>query len=177
MKKNIVRALLARGCRVTIVPWNTPARGHRGPARPDGILLSNGPGDPEDVPRGHRDWCAQLRGRYPIFGICLGPPDHFAGLRRQDLQAEIRPPRRQPPGQEPANRQNRDHLARTTPTPSIADSLDGHGAWSSRTSTCSTTRLRAWHARRTGCSRVQYHPESAPGPQDSGYLFDQFIQS
>ena len=70
MKQNIVRSLNRRGCRVTVVPWSTSAREiieHN----PDGIFISNGPGDPTDVP------CVvqtlkSLIGNYPLFGICLG---------------------------------------------------------------------------------------------------------
>ena len=70
MKKNIVRSLLARGCRITAVPWNTPAS-VIDRYKPDGIFLSNGPGDPTDVPE-VIETVRMLRGKYPIFGICLG---------------------------------------------------------------------------------------------------------
>lgn len=70
MKLNIVRSLNARGCDVTIVPWNTPAE-HIEELRPDVVFLSNGPGDPTDVPP-VIDTIHQLRGKYPMFGICLG---------------------------------------------------------------------------------------------------------
>ncbi|MBP5729751.1 MAG: glutamine-hydrolyzing carbamoyl-phosphate synthase small subunit, partial [Clostridia bacterium] len=70
MKQNIVRSLTGLGCRVTVVPWNTPAAAIR-EMRPDGIFISNGPGDPTDVP----ETIAAVRGligSFPIFGICLG---------------------------------------------------------------------------------------------------------
>lgn len=70
MKRNIVRSLNRRGCTVTVLPWNTPADKIRA-LQPDGILLSNGPGDPTDVP----ETIAIVRsliGSFPIFGICLG---------------------------------------------------------------------------------------------------------
>ena len=70
MKRNIVRSLIKRGCRVTIVPWNTSADEIRS-LHPDGIFISNGPGDPTDVPETIRT-IQQLIGLYPIFGICLG---------------------------------------------------------------------------------------------------------
>lgn len=70
MKQNIVRSLNQRGCTVTIVPWNTTA-GEIEKMSPDGIFISNGPGDPTDV-QPVIETIKALRGKYPIFGICLG---------------------------------------------------------------------------------------------------------
>ena len=70
MKRNIVRSLNHRGCHVTVLPWNTPAERIRA-LQPDGILLSNGPGDPTDVPQTIAA-VRSLIGSFPIFGICLG---------------------------------------------------------------------------------------------------------
>ena len=70
MKLNIVRSLNERGCNVTVVPFNTTAREIEF-MEPDGVFLSNGPGDPQDVPE-VAETVRQLRGKYPIFGICLG---------------------------------------------------------------------------------------------------------
>ncbi|MBP5383857.1 MAG: carbamoyl phosphate synthase small subunit, partial [Lachnospiraceae bacterium] len=70
MKENIVRSLHERGCKVTIVPFDTDAETIKG-LKPDGILISNGPGDPENVGK-TIDTVRQLHGFCPIFGICLG---------------------------------------------------------------------------------------------------------
>lgn len=70
IKLNIVRSLNKRGCNVTVVPYNTTAKEIMD-LKPDGIFLSNGPGDPEDVKEVIK-LVKQLRGKYPIFGICLG---------------------------------------------------------------------------------------------------------
>ena len=70
MKLNIVRSLNARGCNVTVVPYNTTAREIEF-MEPDGLFLSNGPGDPQDVPE-VAEVVRALRGKLPIFGICLG---------------------------------------------------------------------------------------------------------
>ena len=70
IKLNIIRSLNARGCNVTVMPYNTPAAEVE-KMKPDGIFLSNGPGDPQDV-KPVIELVRQLRGRYPIFGICLG---------------------------------------------------------------------------------------------------------
>lgn len=70
IKLNIIRSLNARGCNVTVMPYNTSAAEIER-MKPDGIFLSNGPGDPEDVIP-VIDLVKKLRGKYPIFGICLG---------------------------------------------------------------------------------------------------------
>ncbi|MEE3455266.1 MAG: glutamine-hydrolyzing carbamoyl-phosphate synthase small subunit, partial [Succiniclasticum sp.] len=70
MKQNIVRSLNKRGCSVTIVPWDTTAETIRS-LQPDGVFISNGPGDPTDVPQ-TIETIRQLLGTVPIFGICLG---------------------------------------------------------------------------------------------------------
>ncbi|MGM9635410.1 MAG: glutamine-hydrolyzing carbamoyl-phosphate synthase small subunit, partial [Candidatus Avispirillum sp.] len=70
IKLNIVRSLNARGCNVTVMPYNTPAE-EVIKCKPDGIFLSNGPGDPEDVTP-VIELVRALKGKYPIFGICLG---------------------------------------------------------------------------------------------------------
>ena len=70
IKLNIIRSLNKRGCNVTIVPYNTTAKEIQS-LKPDGIFLSNGPGDPEDVKEVIK-LVKELRGKYPIFGICLG---------------------------------------------------------------------------------------------------------
>lgn len=70
MKMNIVRSLSRCGCKVTIVPWNTPADAIVA-LEPEGVFISNGPGDPADVPQ-TIETIKKLIGKYPIFGICLG---------------------------------------------------------------------------------------------------------
>ena len=70
MKDNIIRSLVKRNCCVTVVPWNTPAQ-KIWSLNPDGLFLSNGPGNPEDV-REVINTVRQLRGMFPVFGICLG---------------------------------------------------------------------------------------------------------
>ena len=70
IKLNIVRSLNARGCNVTVMPWNTTAEELEA-MKPDGVFLSNGPGDPEDVVP-VIELVRRLRGRYPIFGFAWG---------------------------------------------------------------------------------------------------------
>ena len=76
IKLNIVRCLNARGCNVTVVPFDT-ATEEIAALSPDGVFFSNGPGDPSDVPE-TAELLKKIRGRYPVFGICLG--HQLAGL-------------------------------------------------------------------------------------------------
>ncbi len=107
IKQNILRMLTREGCRVTVVPAETTASDVLA-LKPDGVFLSNGPGDPEPVDyavKAIRD----MMGRVPVFGICLGASALRIGAGRPHLQVEIRPSRRQPPGQKQHHRQSGDH--------------------------------------------------------------------
>ena len=98
IKHNIIRKLNEKGCNVTVVPYDITAEEVMA-FRPDGLFLSNGPGDPTDVMPGAP---ADLR-------YLPGTPGDFAGLRSPHLQDEVRTSRRQPPREEPRNGQGRDH--------------------------------------------------------------------
>ena len=109
MKWNILRCLVQVGCKVTVLPGTATAEdvlAHK----PDGIFLSNGPGDPEPLSYAI-DTIRGLAGKKPIFGICLGHQLLGLALGGEDVQAEVRPSRRQSAGAEPADRQGRDHHA------------------------------------------------------------------
>jgi carbamoyl-phosphate synthase small subunit len=98
IKRNILRNLVGVGCRVRVVPAYTPAAEVLA-AKPDGVFLSNGPGDPDAV-AGAPENVAALLGKVPVFGICLG--HQILGSRSAGaLQAQVRPPRRQPPREGP----------------------------------------------------------------------------
>ena len=171
IKLNIIRSLNARGCNVTIVPWNTPAK-EIDFMRPDGVFLSNGPGDPEDVPE-VIDTVRKLRGRYPIFGICLGHQiiSLAFGARTYKLKFGHRG------GNHPVRDLRTGKIEITSQNHSYAVNLD-----SVRETALSVTHINLLDNTVEGveCVKdrifsVQYHPESAPGPQDSGHLFDRFI--
>ena len=106
VKATMVQLLTTLGT-VTVVPAATTADEVLA-LEPDGVFLSNGPGDPAALP-GPTAAVADLVGRVPVFGICLGPPDPGHGARRLDLQAALRAPRRQPPRAAPRDRCRRDH--------------------------------------------------------------------
>ena len=172
IKQNILRSLQKRGCRVTVVPWNTPASTIEN-LNPDGIFLSNGPGDPTDVPQTVASVKALL-GRYPIFGICLGHQiiSLAYGAKTYKLKFGHRG------GNHPVRNLETDKIEITSQNHSYAVDADS----------LATTPLTVTHINlldqtvegvKCGKDRVfsvQYHPESAPGPQDSAYLFDHFVE-
>ena len=109
IKQNILRLLVDHHCEVAVVPAQTSAEDVLA-QRPDGVFLSNGPGDPEPATYAIES-IQKLLGRVPVFGICLGHQLCGLALWREDLQVEVRTSRRESPGQEFADRAGGDHLA------------------------------------------------------------------
>ena len=172
MKRNIVRSLNARGCDVTIVPWNTDAEAVEA-LTPDGIFLSNGPGNPEDV--GSVIALARnLRGKYPMFGICLGHQILALsyGAKTYKLKFGHRG------GNHPVKNLLTGKVEITSQNHSYAvdeKSLGGTGLEVTHVNLLDGT-VEGLRSEKDRVFSVQYHPESAPGPQDSSYLFDEFIR-
>ena len=172
MKTNIVRSLNARGCNVTIVPWDTTASVIERLC-PDGIFISNGPGDPTDVPEVVKTIQA-LRGKYPIFGICLGHQIIALAYGAKTYKLKF--------GHRGGN-----HPVRNAETDTIEITSQNH-SYAVDVNSLAGTRLTITHqnlldgtVEGVKCDAdkvfsVQYHPESAPGPEDSAYLFDRFIE-
>ena len=172
MKQNIVRSLVRRGCRVSVVPWNTTAETIAA-LSPDGIFISNGPGDPEDVPETIQT-IKELIGTCPIFGICLGHQiiSLACGAKTYKLKFGHRggnhPVKNIETGKIEITSQNHsyavdaDSLADTPLTVTHVNLLDG--------------TIEGVKSDEKQVFSVQYHPESAPGPNDSAYLFDRFIR-
>ncbi len=171
IKLGMVKALNARGCNVTVVPYNTTAE-EIDFMRPDGILLSNGPGDPEDVPE-VVETVRALRGRYPIMGICLG--HQLIALAHGAKTYKLKFGHRG--GNHPVRELATGHIEMTSQNHSYAvdaDSLAGTGLEVTHINLLDNTVEGMKSADGTIFS-VQYHPESKPGPQDSAYLFDRFV--
>ncbi len=172
MKLNIVRRLNAAGCDVTVLPFDTPAE-RIAELAPDGLFLSNGPGDPEDVTQVIR-LVRQMRGKLPIFGICLGHQMIALayGARTYKLKFGHRggnhPVKNLLTGKVEITSQNHSYAV-------DAESLNGTGLEITHLNLLDGT-VEGIACREDGVFSVQYHPESAPGPEDSGYLFDAFIQ-
>ena len=97
VKRNILRMLAERGCDVTVVPAQTPAAEVLA-LKPDGVFLSNGPGDPAPCDYAIAAIREFIAAKMPTFGICLGHQLLGARRRRADAEDEVRPPRRQPSG-------------------------------------------------------------------------------
>ena len=171
MKKNIVRCLNNKGCRVVVVPWDTPADGIKA-LNPDGIFISNGPGDPQDVPE-TVNTVKELVGKYPVFGICLGHQilSLAYGAKTYKLKFGHRG------GNHPVKNIETGRIDITSQNHSYAVDVD-----SLQDTPLAVTHINLLDNTVEGVKceadraySVQYHPESAPGPQDSAYLFDKFI--
>ena len=172
MKMNIVRSFNKRGCKVTIVPWNTPAEAVMA-LDPDGIFISNGPGDPTDVPE-TTQIIKNLIGKYPIFGICLGHQiiSLAYGAKTYKLKFGHRG------GNHPVRNLETNKIEITSQNHSYAvdaDSLKGTDLTVTHINLLDNT-IEGVKCDKDKVFSVQYHPESAPGPQDSAYLFDRFIE-
>ena len=171
IKLNIVRSLNARGCNVTVVPYNTTAE-EIAFMQPDGLFLSNGPGDPQDVPE-VAQVVRKLRGKLPIFGICLGHQIISLAYGAETYKLKFghrggnHPVRDLTTGRIEITSQNHSYAVR-------AESLEGTGLAATHVNLLDGT-IEGVSCARDRVFSVQYHPESAPGPQDSGYLFDRFI--
>ncbi len=171
-KKNIARELQKRGCRVTVLPQNTPAEEVLA-LNPDGIMLSNGPGDPAE-----NTFCiAQLQkllGKKPMFGICLGHQllALAAGAKTSKLKyghRGVNQPVKQPDSHRTyITSQNHGYAV-------VAESLPANAKlWfiNANDGTCEGVQYPEQNA-----FTVQFHPEACSGPRDTGFLFDRFIAS
>ncbi len=172
MKTNIVRMLNRSHCNVTIVPYDTPGEEIMS-LGPDGVFISNGPGDPCDVPEVIETLKA-LRGRVPMFGICLGHQllALSYGAKTYKLKFGHRG------GNHPVRDIRTGKIEITSQNHSYAvdgGSITGTGLQISHINVLDDT-VEGIYSDTDRVFSVQYHPESAPGPQDSGYLFTGFTE-
>jgi carbamoyl-phosphate synthase small subunit len=172
IKRNILRCLVHVGCRVTVVPATTRAEDVLA-LQPDGVFLSNGPGDPEPL----QFQAAQVRalvGRAPVFGICLGHQILGLALGGKTYKLKF--------GHRGAN-----HPVLNKVTGKVEITSHNHGFAvdpdSLNSSDIELTHvnlndqtLEGFRHRNLPAFSVQYHPEAAPGPHDSRYLFDDFVK-
>lgn len=172
IKYNILRILDALGCKITVIPASTDADTIK-KLNPDGIFLSNGPGDPAAVTYAI-DTIKKLLGHKPIFGICLGHQLIALATGAKTYKLKF--------GHRGAN-----HPVRNIKTGAVEITSQNHGFCVEIESLPKNTSTKMTHInlndqtcegledieRKFFC--VQYHPEAAPGPHDSAYLFEQFI--
>ena len=171
MKQNIVRSMLKKGISVTVLPWDTDPAAITALA-PDGLFVSNGPGDPEDaVPV--INTVRELKGKLPIFGICLG--HQILSLAYGASTYKLKYGHRG--GNHPVQDLSTGLIEMTSQNHSYAvddKSLEGTPLTVTHLNLLDKT-VEGVQCIRDRAFAVQYHPESAPGPQDSSYLFDRFI--
>lgn len=170
IKHNILRSLSSRGCAVTVFPYDTPASEIL-KMSPDGVFLSNGPGDPQDVVP-VIELIKAIKGKVPMFGICLGHQLTALAYGAETYKLKF--------GHRGGN-----HPVKNLLTGKVEITSQNH-SFAVDAQSVKGTKLQITHINLLDntveglkCDEdkvftVQYHPESAPGPEDSGYLFDQF---
>jgi carbamoyl-phosphate synthase small subunit len=173
IKKNILRLLVDHNCDVTVVPAQTSAEDVLG-LKPDGIFLSNGPGDPEPVGYAIEN-IRKLLGKVPVFGICLG--HQLCGLALGGKTYKLK-----------FGHHGSNHPVKNLRTNQIEITAQNHGfvvdPESLPSSDVEITHLNLNDGTNEGLRHrslplfsVQYHPEASPGPHDSHYLFKQFTDT
>ncbi len=173
VKRNIIRSLVARGARVTVVPYGTRYAEIEALA-PDGVIVSPGPGDPANLDDGLDVVRSVLNRGTPYFGICLGHQ-----LLARAIGAET--------GKLKFGHRGGNHPVRDARTGRITITAQNHGFevdartvphdgdWQVALVNLNDGSVEGLAHRRLPVLSVQFHPEAAPGPWDNGYLFDQFL--
>jgi len=172
IKQNILRKLRSECCRVTVVPAQTPAEDVLA-LKPDGVFLSNGPGDPEPCTYAV-DNIRRLMGRQPIFGICLGHQLTGIALGGKTFKLKFG----HHGGNHPVKQLNTGKIEITAHNHNFAvdpDSLPQSEVELTHMDLNDQT-LEGLRHRNLPLFSVQYHPEASPGPHDSHYLFKDFVK-
>jgi carbamoyl-phosphate synthase small subunit len=171
IKQNILRLLVDHGCKVTVVPAQTPADDVLA-MKPDGVFLSNGPGDPEPIGYAIAN-IRKLLGRVPVFGICLG--HQLCGLALGGRTYKLK-----------FGHHGSNHPVKNLLTERVEITAQNHGfvvdpdSLPARDVEITHVNLNdgtneGMRHRSLPLFSVQYHPEASPGPHDSRYLFNQFL--
>ena len=171
IKQNILRQLVDHGCDVTVVPARTSAQDVLG-MKPDGVFLSNGPGDPEPIGYAIEN-IRKLVGRVPIFGICLG--HQLCGLALGGRTYKLK-----------FGHHGSNHPVKNLRSGKVEITAQNHGFCvdpdSLPPSDVEITHVNLNDQTNEGMRHrslplfsVQYHPEASPGPHDARYLFEEFV--
>lgn len=171
VKRNILRKLASRGCRVSVVPAQTPAQDVMR-MKPDGVFLSNGPGDPEPCDYAIRAIRQLLDAELPLFGICLGHQLLALASGARTMKMKF--------GHHGAN-----HPVQDLDSGRVMITSQNHGFAvdaASLSSNVRVTHVSLFDGSLQGFARTdkpafcfQGHPEASPGPHDVDYLFDRFV--
>ena len=172
VKYNILRELSARECRVTVVPARTTAAEIL-KFKPDGLLISNGPGDPAEASY-VVETVKELLGKLPIFGICLG--HQILGLAFGGKTYKLK-----------FGHHGGNHPVKYLQTGKLAITVQNHGFCVEVDSlnkndieithiNLNDRTMEGMRHRKLPVFSVQFHPEASPGPQDTNYLFDNFVK-
>ncbi len=171
IKWNILRGLVGAGCAVRVVPAGTPAADVLA-ARPDGVFLSNGPGDPDAV-AGAPETVAALLGRVPVFGICLGHQILALALGGRTFKLKFG----HHGGNQPVKDLTTGRVEITAQNHGFAVDADSLGGRATVTHVNLNDRtVEGLVVRDAPAFSVQYHPEASPGPHDARYLFRRFVE-
>lgn len=173
VKRNIVRSLLQRNARVTIVPYGTSFADIEA-MQPDGVIVSPGPGDPANLDEGLDVVRGLLDTGIPYFGICLGHQllARAIGAQTSKLKFGHRG------GNHPVKDLRTGHVSITSQNHGFRvedDSLPKDGGWDVALVNLNDGSVEGLSHRELPILSVQFHPEASPGPWDNGYLFDEFM--
>ena len=169
-KQNIIRCLCARGCKVISLPFDVTAEEVLS-LGVDGVMLSNGPGDPKENVRAIAE-IKKLLGKLPVFGICLGHQLTALALGGDTVKLKYghrganQPVKRLSDGRCFITSQNHGYAV-------VSESMKGKGVLSYINA--NDFSCEGLDYPELGCFTVQFHPEAAGGPRDTGFLFDRFI--
>lgn len=172
LKHSILRELSKRNCNLTVLPYNTTAQTILD-LQPDGVMLTNGPGDPKDVPEAI-EMIQGIQGKVPIFGICLGHQLFSLANGADTFKMKF-------------GHRGFNHAVREIATGRIDFTSQNHG-YAVDPESCDPEKLIITHVevndntvegvrhRSFPAFSVQFHPDAAPGPHDAEHLFDEFME-